>query len=176
MGEDVARLDELARRLMTVSLWTGRYLDNRFEGLGLTPGGARALLHLEPDQAVPTRYLAERLSCDPSNVTAFVDRLEQSGLVRRGVDPGDRRVKALTMTAKGRRVRAAMAEIIATYPPSLTGLTTTEQVTLLRLLNKAWGACRAHDATVRRPIPRGNVAGRDRPSRNHQIESREELP
>jgi DNA-binding MarR family transcriptional regulator len=159
---------------MTVSLWTGRYLDTHFERLGLTPAGARALLHLEPDQAVPTRYLAERLCCDPSNVTAFVDRLEQSGLVRRRVDPDDRRVKALAVTAKGRRVRAAMAEIIATHPPSLTGLTTGEQTTLLHLLNKAWAACRAHDAAARHPVPRGGVADRDPPSRSHQPESRED--
>lgn len=151
-----ARLDELARRLMSVSVWTGRHLDPHFEQLGLDPAGARALLHLEPDRAVPTRYLAERLCCDPSNVTAFVDRLEESGLIRRQADPEDRRVKALAMTAKGRRVRTAMAEIVATQPPSLTALTAKEQETLLQLLNKAWDACRAHGSTGRRS-PRDNA-------------------
>src|SRR5262245_9949634 len=117
------RLDELARRLMSVSVWTGRSLDPHFEALGLTPAGARALLQLDPDRAMPTRYLAERLCCDPSNVTAFVDRLEESGLIRRHVDPNDRRIKTLAVTDEGRRVRAEMARIIATYPPTLTSLT-----------------------------------------------------
>src|SRR5690606_4838859 len=157
----VARLNELAQRLMSVSVWTGRYLDPHFAQLGLDPAGARALLHLDPDHAVPTRYLAERLCCDPSNVTAPVDRLESSGLIRRQTDPEDRRVKALTMTAKGRRVRAAMAEIIATQPPSLTTLTAEEQETLLRLLNKAWAACQAHDAS-RRPSATPSPRNRNR--------------
>jgi DNA-binding MarR family transcriptional regulator len=159
---------------MSVSVWTGRFLDPHFEGLGLTPAGARALLQLEPDRAVPTRYLAERLCCDPSNVTAFVDRLEESGLIRRQADPDDRRVKALAVTAKGRRVRAAMAEIIASYPPSLTTLTSDEQAALLHLLDKAWAACLAHDAAARRPVARASGAGHDPPSRSHQRTSREE--
>ena len=91
-------LDELARRLMSVSIWTGRYLDTHFDRLGLTPAGARALLQLDPDHPVPTRILADRLCCDPSNVTAFVDRLEESGLIERRVDPHDRRVKTLAVT------------------------------------------------------------------------------
>lgn len=153
-GPDRALLDELARRLMSVSIWTGRYLDSHFERLGLTPAGARALLQLEPDHPVPTRYLAERLSCDPSNVTAFVDRLEESGLIERRVDPDDRRVKTLAMTEEGRRVRQEMATIIATYPPSLLALDPDEQRTMRDLLNKAWAACEAHDAGSRRAATR----------------------
>lgn len=153
---------------MSVSVWTGRYLDPHFARLGVDPAGARALLHLDPDRAVPTRYLAERLCCDPSNVTAFVDRLEASGLIRRQVDPDDRRVKTLAMTPRGRRVRAAMTEIIAHSPPSLTALTTEEQQSLLRLLNKAWAACRVHDSTARRP-QRGSVT--DQPHRRRREET-----
>jgi DNA-binding MarR family transcriptional regulator len=144
-------LDELARRLMSVSIWTGRFLDGHFERLGLTPAGARALLQLDPDRPLPTRNLAERLCCDPSNVTAFVDRLEESHLVERKVDPDDRRVKTLAVTRRGRALRAEMVRIIASQPPSLLSLSATEQRTLLDLLNKAWTACENHDRTARRP-------------------------
>jgi DNA-binding MarR family transcriptional regulator len=142
-------LDELARRLMSVSIWTGRYLDTHFDRLGLTPAGARALLQLDPDHPVPTRILADRLCCDPSNVTAFVDRLEESGLIERRVDPHDRRVKTLAVTEQGRQVRSDMAEIIAAHPPSLMALTPDEQHTMRDLLNKAWEACEAYDTNVR---------------------------
>jgi DNA-binding MarR family transcriptional regulator len=158
--QDTARLDQLARRLMSVAVWTGRHLDTHFAHLGLTPAGARALLHLDPEHAVPTRYLAERLCCDPSNVTAFVDQLEESGLVSRQSDPADRRVRTLVMTAEGRRVRGEMARTIATRPPSLVGLTTDEQTTLLGLLDKAWAACQQHDRAARRPMTRGDTPGR----------------
>jgi DNA-binding MarR family transcriptional regulator len=139
---------------MSVSIWTGRYLDAHFEPLGLTPAVSRALLQLEPDTPIPTRQLAERLCCDPSNVTAFVDRLEESGLVERRVDPDDRRVKTLAMTADGRRVRNQMNTIIAMSTPSFHGLTVDEQATLLALLDKAWAACEEHDRNSRRPVAR----------------------
>jgi DNA-binding MarR family transcriptional regulator len=151
---DVARLDELARRLMSVSVGTGRRLDVYFERLGLTPAGARALLQLDPDTPLPTRNLAERLCCDPSNVTAFVDRLEESGLVERRVAPDGRRVKALAVTENGRVVRAEMAAIIATEATSLLSLSAHEQQTLLDLLTKAWAACETHDRTARGPFAR----------------------
>ena len=57
--------------------------------------------------AVPVSMsaFAEELSCDPSNVTGLVDRAERLDLVERVPAPDDRRVRMLTLTAKGRRVR-----------------------------------------------------------------------
>ena len=160
-----ARLGELARRLMSVSSWIGRHLDAHFEALGLTPAVARALLQLEPGTPIPTRQLAERLCCDPSNVTVFVDRLEELGLVERRVDPGDRRVKTLAMTSAGRRVRNQLNTIIAGNTPPFRGLTVDEQLTLLALLEKAWAACEEHDRDSRRSVPHRPGAGRVRSSR-----------
>jgi DNA-binding MarR family transcriptional regulator len=57
------------------------------------------------DEPVSMRAFAEELSCDPSNVTGLVDRVERLGLVDRIPDPGDRRIRVLTLTAKGRRLR-----------------------------------------------------------------------
>jgi len=149
-AEDRARLGELARTLMSVAMWTGRYLDGHFLPMGLNPPGARALLQLDPDAPMPTRSLAERLSCDPSNVTSFVDRLEESGLVMRRVEQHDRRIKTLVMTEKGKRLRERMLGVIATDTPSLLGLTTEEQSTLLGLLDTAWRACQARNAAPER--------------------------
>ena len=57
------------------------------------------------DGPISMQAFAKDLSCDPSNVTGLVDRAERLGLVRRVPDPNDRRVRMLTLTAKGRRVR-----------------------------------------------------------------------
>lgn len=141
---------QLTRQMMAVSIWTGRYHDARFEELGLTPAATRALLQLDPATPMPTRYLAERLSCDPSNVTAFVDQLEDAGMIERRVDRGDRRVKTLVMTDRGRQVREQMITMIVADSPSLQRLTTDEQRTLLFLLDKAWAACEEHDTHARR--------------------------
>ncbi len=68
----------------------------------LTGAQARllSLLSLEP---LPMRRLARKLTCEPSNVTGIVDRLESRGLVERRPDPADRRVKLAAATEEGRR-------------------------------------------------------------------------
>ncbi len=142
-------LSELAPRMMAVFVWMAHYYDARFEELGLTAASARALLQLDPVAPVPTKVLAERLSCDPSNVTAFVDRLEEAGLIERHVDRKDRRVKTLAITAEGRRMRERMTSLMAADTPPLQCLTTVEQRTLLDLMNKAWAACERYDAANR---------------------------
>src|SRR5438876_12112275 len=58
------------------------------------------VLHLiEPGRPLPMSRLAGTLSCDASNVTGLVDRLESRGLVRRQPSPQDRRVKVRQLTA-----------------------------------------------------------------------------
>jgi DNA-binding MarR family transcriptional regulator len=73
---------------------------------GLSTAQVNALLSLTPGEAVPMRSLAARLDYDASNLSVLVDRLERRGLVERRPDPGDRRVKALALTAEGERLRA----------------------------------------------------------------------
>lgn len=143
---DPALAGELARQLMSVSLWTARHHDPLFERLGLSAPTARALLQLPLDAAVPTRYLAGRLKCDPSNVTGVVDRLEKAGLVKRGSEHEDRRVRTLALTPAGREMRQTMYAAIASDMPALAGFTDDELHSLLDLLNKAWAACVEHDA------------------------------
>ncbi len=132
--------------MMALFVWMARYYDARFEEMGLTAASARALLQLDPAAPVPTKVLAERLSCDPSNVTAFVDRLEKAGLIERRVARNDRRIKTLMITAEGRRMRERMIGLMAADTPPLQYLTTDEQRRLLDLLNKAWAACEGYDA------------------------------
>jgi DNA-binding MarR family transcriptional regulator len=54
---------------------------------------------------VSMRAFAQELCCDPSNVTGLVSRLERMGLAERIPDPTDRRVRLLSLTPKGRRLR-----------------------------------------------------------------------
>lgn len=60
------------------------------------------------DEPMSMRAFAEDLACDPSNVTGLVDRAERLGLVERVPDPRDRRIRMLTLTANGRRIRDAV--------------------------------------------------------------------
>ena len=84
-----------------VSAYLGDFLTAAQEH-GLTLTQAKLLLALnEPPEALPMRELAGRLACDPSNLTGVADRMESRGLIRRTVNPADRRVKYLASTEAG---------------------------------------------------------------------------
>jgi MarR family transcriptional regulator, organic hydroperoxide resistance regulator len=87
--------------------------------LGLTPAESRALTSLDSSSGRSMRSLAEEWECDPSNATWLVDRLEDQDLARRISLAGDRRVKSVILTAKGRKVRAELLRSMAAPPPEL---------------------------------------------------------
>src|SRR5207253_7076927 len=87
--------------------------------LGLSFSQAHALRLLDPDEPMPMSALAERLFCDASNVTGIADRLEARGLVRRQSSEGDRRVKALTITPAGTKLRKQVMELMSQPPDAI---------------------------------------------------------
>ncbi|WP_060884842.1 MarR family winged helix-turn-helix transcriptional regulator [Streptomyces caniscabiei] len=105
----------------------------------LTGAQARllGLLSLEP---LPMRRLAQKLRCEPSNVTGIVDRLEARGLVERRPDPNDRRVKLAAATDDGRRVARSLRDSLDFAREPLAGLSTTERESLRELLRRMLGA------------------------------------
>lgn len=112
------------------------YLPSWADQFGLSPVQCHVLHLIDPDQPVPMRRLADLLSCDASNVTGLVDRLESRGLVRRRPSPDDRRVKVLDLTAHGSRIRAEMLRRMTSAPRPLGRLTRQERRTLSRILTK----------------------------------------
>ncbi len=103
-------------------------------GLELSPVQCHVLHLIEPDRPVAMGQLAETLSCDASNVTGLVDRLESRGLVQRRPSPGDRRVKVLALTPDGSRLRAQLVKRMTEVPEPLTRLSPAEQRTLVKIL------------------------------------------
>lgn len=90
--------------------------------LGLTPAESRSLTSLDPNAGLSMRSLADEWQCDPSNATWLVDRLERQGLARRIGKDGDRRVKVVVLTPKGRRIRTELLESQYTPPRDLVAL------------------------------------------------------
>ena len=81
------------------------------------------------------RQLAECLHFDASNVTDIVDRLEARGLLTRTIDPSDRRVRRLVLTADGEAIRRKLFERAVDEAP-IRSLTPAEQAKLRDLLAK----------------------------------------
>ena len=101
----------------------------------LTGAQARllSLLSLEP---LPMRKLAQKLKCEPSNVTGIVDRLESRGLVERRPDPSDRRVKLAAATDEGRQVARGLRDGLRFAREPLAGLSDEERTALRDLLRR----------------------------------------
>lgn len=101
---------------------------------GLSAQQAVSLFHLGLVDQVSMRELAGELHCDPSNVTGIADRLEERGLVSRGVRADDRRVKLLSLTPAGEQLRTELADQVNRGVPGLSALAADDQSELLRIL------------------------------------------
>jgi DNA-binding MarR family transcriptional regulator len=106
--EDPVQLADLLQRL-TKRL--RRAQAQRLAPLGLTPAQERAL-RVMTRSAEPLRMteLADHLGIVPRSVTTVIDALEQAGLVRREIDPLNRRAIRLYLTDRGTAVRDDMRE------------------------------------------------------------------
>jgi MarR family transcriptional regulator, organic hydroperoxide resistance regulator len=110
-----------------------RSLTSRFQ---LTLTQAAALRELSSDLTM--RELADRLCCEPSNVTFVVDRLEERGLLDRRPHPKDRRAKQLVLTTAGHTMRGELLAALDRHAP-LQHLSETQLHALERELLSALG-------------------------------------
>ena len=104
--------------------------------LDLTMPLSDALWQLDPALGpLSRRELAERLHCDPSNVTFLVDRLERRRLVSRARAARDRRVTTLALTPAGIEVRERLLAAVA-GSSLFSALTRAQQRELTGLLER----------------------------------------
>jgi len=104
--------------------------------LELSPAQCHLLNLIEPDRPMPMGELAGALSCDASNVTGLVDRLESRGLLQRSPSAEDRRVKVLSLTPLGKKIRTALLDRMTSSPPTLGRLSEADQRALARILRR----------------------------------------
>ncbi|HEY5835955.1 MarR family winged helix-turn-helix transcriptional regulator [Streptomyces sp.] len=88
---------------------------------------------------MPMRQIAQRLKCEPSNVTGIVDRLEAQGLAERRSDPADRRVKLAAATPAGVETAARVRESLDFAREPLAALSARERAALRDLLKRMAG-------------------------------------
>lgn len=100
--------------------------------------GAQArMLSLLASGPSPMRHLAERLRCEPSNVTGIIDRLEARGLVERRPSPQDRRVKMAAATEQGLLTAGQLRDSLGEFAQApLAALSGTERTALRDLLRR----------------------------------------
>jgi DNA-binding MarR family transcriptional regulator len=97
---------------------------------------------VEQNGGLTAAQLAAALAFTPPNMTAWLDRLGQRGLVERRPHPRDKRAMQLHATPAGSTLlREAVAQIAHSEAQAFARLTAAERGMLLELLQKAAG-CR----------------------------------
>jgi DNA-binding MarR family transcriptional regulator len=102
----------------------------------LTPNDARALWSLDAREGRPIGSLSRTWGCDPANATFIIDRLERAGLARRAESEQDRRIKLVTLTAKGATMKQDLLREYHAPPPEFSVLDDAELAMLTELMVK----------------------------------------
>src|SRR6266487_3551943 len=93
-----------------------------------------ALLHKGP---LPVNTVGPKVWLTPGSISVAVDRLVKKGLVSRKDRAGDRRVRQVELTAKGRAlITRGFREHATAMETAVSVLSKNERLTLLRLLKK----------------------------------------
>src|SRR5438477_4047728 len=127
MGRDTAEACRAWQLLVKFFFAQRDHLPSAGGELDLSPAQCHVLHLIEPGRPLPMGRLAETLSCDASNVTGLVDRLESRGLVQRQPSANDRRVKVLQLTPTGSRLRAQLLRRMAGRSLLLSRLSRDDQ-------------------------------------------------
>ncbi len=126
-GYLLARLGEAARRRFAAALSE--------QGLHPRDFGVMTLIDAQP--GMTQQQLHEQSAIDPSSMVAVIDELEAAGLAERRPHPGDRRARAIHLTAQGEQALAQARTLAAGMQGEMFGkLSERELAQLHSLLRK----------------------------------------
>lgn len=123
---------------------------------GLTSAEARAVNIIRRMPGRRQGVLAELMGIEPMTLVGHLDRLERAGIIRRVVDPTDRRARIIELTEAARPVLLRIDEALVQVRSELTaGLDDTQAAQLHGLLLHVLSSlC---DADARPSSPRTSV-------------------
>lgn len=121
--------------LLQVAIRSKHGLMKMADTSGLTVMQMQTLCTMTPREPIPMNTISCFLACDRSNVTGLVDRLLIQGYIAREEKPDDRRVKMITLTLKGEKLRNEVLNNLSEYElPEFKRLTDIEQKQLSSIL------------------------------------------
>ena len=133
---DTAQHNNLYWMLIQIAFRSKHGLMKLAEKYDLTVVQLHSLGAMNPGLAIPMNELSYILLCDASNVTGICDRLLTQGYIKREENPADRRVKLITLTPEGEKLRAILFEEISQYElPEMKRLTDAQRDELKSMLS-----------------------------------------
>ena len=158
--------EELRYLILAIQREGNRLFASELRPLGVTPSQAEVLRVLSDHGPLTLAALGDLLVCETGNSPSrLVDRLVAHGLVRRDVDPADRRYVTLSLTGDGkgisRRIAKVEQRLYSTIDAQVANQPIDETLRTLRALASAFPA--GHAVARRRDRnaypPGGRVSG-----------------
>ena len=107
------------------------------KGFGKAPRYFGLLSLIEENPGLPQGKLAEAVHLVRSSLVPIIDKLEAEGIVERRSSKDDRRLKAVWLTTKGKRVLMRLRPYVTAHEEVLTaGMSHGDKGMLLRLLRR----------------------------------------
>lgn len=113
-------------------------MDEALRPFGIERRHLMVLMRLHADGPSSQRDLVERTQHDKASMVRIVDDLERLGLASRELVPGDRRVRAVTMTEHGRTVFAQAHAAATPAAQAVTAPLTRQQAAQLEELLRTY--------------------------------------
>ena len=113
------------------------YLNRALAPFGINSSQYLFILNLCRDPGITQDKLPERICVNKSNVTRTLAQLEKKGLIRRQVNPVDKRTAAVFPTERARELYPQIMEVIATWDDAVTSvLSAQEKENLLEFMQR----------------------------------------
>ncbi|HEX2219643.1 MAG TPA: MarR family transcriptional regulator [Gemmatimonadales bacterium] len=97
------------------------YLEAHTRELGVSPLEGHVLTYLRKYAPAPVGELVRVFGIKQSTLTSLLDRLERAGLLRRELNPDDRRSFLIHITAQGRDLTARLNRLLEKLEEDIRG-------------------------------------------------------
>jgi DNA-binding MarR family transcriptional regulator len=97
------------------------YLESRTRELGVSPLEGHVLTYLRSYAPASIRDLIRVFGVKQSTFTSLLDRLERPGLIRRTINPDDRRSFLVHITEEGSELAARLTRLLRTLEEDIRG-------------------------------------------------------
>lgn len=97
------------------------YLEAQTRELGVSPLEGHVLTYLRKYAPTPIGELVRVFGIKQSTLTSLLDRLEKAGLLRRELNPGDRRSFLIYITDRGRELTTRLSRMLEKLEDDIRG-------------------------------------------------------
>lgn len=112
-------------------------LNIRLTEIGLSSAQTRLLKHIYNQGEITQIELCNELGLDKSTVAKTLNRMEESGLIEKKINPEDTRSYLISLTPKAQKIVPKTRAILSQWAKDVTaGMTEAEKELLFKLLEK----------------------------------------